>query len=103
MISATATVSTLVTVLRQSNKPISAENSGFKCSLPWLFSNDSINALKQKNSFQLFEIKSINKSLQFLYYKYKHQHHDEQKYQNHNQYHKHFPQYNQLYIPKKFI
>jgi len=46
--SATATVSTLVTVLGQSNKSISAENSGFKCSLPWLFPNDSINALKQK-------------------------------------------------------
>src|ERR1700722_4830678 len=41
---ATATVSTLVTVVGQPKTPISAGNGGFKRGLPCLPSNDSINA-----------------------------------------------------------
>lgn len=48
---ATATVSTLVTVVGQPNRPISAGNGGFKRGFPCLPSNDSINAFSKQNQF----------------------------------------------------
>lgn len=44
IVGATATVSTLVTVVGQPKRPISAGNGGFKRGLPCLPSIDSINA-----------------------------------------------------------
>lgn len=44
IVGATATVSTLVTVVGQPNRPISAGNGGLRRGLPCLPSNDSIRA-----------------------------------------------------------
>ena len=48
IVGATATVSTLVTVVGHPNKPISAGNGGFRRGLPCLPSSDSINALSMQ-------------------------------------------------------
>ena len=51
MVGATATVSTLVTVLGQPYRPLFAGNGGFRRGLPWRPSSDSMSAVSSPQMY----------------------------------------------------